>query len=321
MTTPTVQGNAPGVVGFASLNRAGRNGTNGGAGGATVTVRDYAGLVAAVGDDAPRIVRITGAIRGAGPMVRVGSNKTIEGVGAGAGIDGFGFNVSGFGGDAALGDACDPAEKDRFRHVENVIIRNLSFRNSADDSINVQCYSHHVWVDHNTFYVSHDGSVDVKRGADWVTVSWNRFTGTDKSMLLGHSDDNGTQDRGFLHATYHHNWFDKSNTRHPRVRFGQAHVFNNYANGITDYFVGAGVECDITAEGNYTDAIKRLVTYWDGVKVTWASSNVQATPPHAKDGLVQNGRGFSPRSYYAYTLDAAASIPNLVSRGAGAGRI
>ncbi|HSD36769.1 MAG TPA: hypothetical protein VLC92_04630 [Rhodocyclaceae bacterium] len=314
------QGNAAGVIGFASLNKAGRNGTNGGAGGSTVTVTTYAALVAAVGDNTPRTVLVSGTISGAGPMIRVGSNKTIQGVGATATISGFGFNVSGFI-PPNEGDSCDLADKGTFTPAENVIIRNLSFKNSSDDSVNVQRYSHHVWVDHNTFYVSYDGSVDVKRGADWVTVSWNRYIGTDKSMLLGHSDDNGAQDRGYLHASYHHNWFDHSNTRHPRVRFGQAHVFNNYGNGITDYFVGAGTECDITAEGNYTDAIKRLITYWSGVKVTWNSTNVQETPPHADDGLVQNGQGFNPKTYYSYTLDPAASIPTIVKNGAGVGKI
>ncbi|MFT3733970.1 MAG: hypothetical protein QM776_02915 [Rhodocyclaceae bacterium] len=318
--TSGTQGNAAGLVGFATLNKYGRNGTSGGAGGSTVTVTTYAALIAAVGDNTPRIVQISGTISGAGPMIRVGSNKTIIGVGSTATISGFGLNVSGFI-PPNDGDSCDLADKGTFTPTENVIIRNISFKNASDDSINIQCYSHHVWVNHNNFTVSYDGSVDVKRGADLVTVSWNRFTGTDKTMLLGHSDDNGAQDRGYLHVTYHHNWFDHSNTRHPRVRFGQAHVYNNYANGITDYFVGAGVECDITAEGNYTDAIKRLITYWDGKKVTWASSNVQETPPHADDGLVQNGQGFNPKSYYSYTLDAAASIPTIVKNGAGVGKI
>lgn len=313
------QGNAAGLVGFATLNKYGRNGTSGGAGGPTVTVTSYAALVSAVGDNTPRIVQISGTISGSA-MVRVGSNKTIIGVGSTATVSGFGFNVSGFI-PPNDGDSCDLADKGTFTPTENVIIRNISFKSASDDSINVQCYSHHVWVDHNTFTVAYDGSVDIKRGSDLVTVSWNRFTGTDKTMLLGHSDDNGAQDRGYLHATYHHNWFDHSNTRHPRVRFGQAHVYNNYGNGITDYFVGAGVECDITAQGNYTDAIKRLITYWDGVKVTWDSSNVQETPPHAPDGLVQNGQGFNPKSYYSYTLDPASSIPTIVKNGAGVGKI
>jgi pectate lyase len=132
----------------------------------------------------------------------------------------------------------------------------LTFVNTPDDSINVQCYSHHVWVDHNTFNVSNDGSVDVKRGSDLVTVSFNRFVSTDKTMLLGHSEDNGEQDRGYLRATYHHNWFDNTKTRTPRVRFGYAHVFNNYLDS-TDYFLGLGIEASIYAEGNY---VERVIT-------------------------------------------------------------
>lgn len=88
-------------------------------------------------------------------MLDVGSNKTIIGVGTNATISGFGLDVNGWGPEEVAwgGDLCDPAEKDRFTHVQNVIIRNLSFRNSPDDSVNVQCYSHHVWIDHNTFYL------------------------------------------------------------------------------------------------------------------------------------------------------------------------
>lgn len=51
-------------------------------------------------------------------------------------------------------------------------------------------------------------------------------------MLLGHSDDNAEQDTGHLRVTYHHNFFDGSDTRHPRVRFGNpVHVFNAYCAG------------------------------------------------------------------------------------------
>jgi pectate lyase len=106
-----------------------------------------------------------------------------------------------------------------------------------------------VWIDHNTFYPANDGSVDVKRGSDLVTVSYNRYVGTDKSMLLGHSDSDGAQDRGFLRVTYLHNWFDGSNTRHPRVRFGYAHVYANYI-AVDDYFIGLGVGGQTYAESN-----------------------------------------------------------------------
>ena len=63
----------------------------------------------------------------------------------------------------------------------NVIVRNLSFTDAEDDAINVGQSSHHIWIDHNTFVRPVDGSVDIVRGADYVTVSWNHFDHTDKT--------------------------------------------------------------------------------------------------------------------------------------------
>ncbi|MFC4591000.1 RICIN domain-containing protein [Sphaerisporangium corydalis] len=323
-TTSSPPGNASGLVGFAATTGYGRTGTNGGSGGPTVTVGTYAQLAAAVADDAPRIVRVSGTISGGGAdMLDVGSNKTIIGVGTTATIDGFGFDVNGWGPDEVAwgGDLCDPAEKDRFTHVQNVIIRNLSFRNSADDSVNVQCYSHHVWVDHNTFYPAYDGSVDIKRGSDLATVSYNRFAGTDKSMLLGHSDGNGAQDTGYLNVTYHHNWFDGSATRHPRVRFGYAHVFANYVS-VSDYFLGLGVSGRIYAESNYVKGAKTITQDFGDTRLTWTASNhydiatitrANSSGSTMSDWLRADGSVSPPP--YSYSAGSASATPP--SAGAG----
>ncbi|MFC6020896.1 polysaccharide lyase family 1 protein [Plantactinospora solaniradicis] len=317
-------GNATGLVGFATMSGYDRTGTNGGTGGPTVTVSTYAQLAAAVADDAPRIVRVSGTISGSGDdMLDVGSNKTVIGVGSNATISGFGLDVNGWGPDEVAwgGDLCDPAERDRFTRTQNVIIRNLSFRNSPDDSVNVQCYSHHVWIDHNTFYPASDGSVDVKRGSDLVTVSYNRYAGTDKSMLLGHSDSNGAQDTGYLRVTYHHNWFDGSATRHPRVRFGYAHVFANYVD-ISDYFIGLGVDGRIYAESNYVRGAKTITEDFGNASLTWTSSNFYdvATITRANDSgktmedwLRANNTVARPP--YSYSAGSASSSPP--SAGAG----
>nr|BFE85401.1 hypothetical protein GCM10020093_080020 [Planobispora longispora] len=290
-----------------------------------MTVSTYAQLAAAVADDTPRVVRVSGTITGTGTgakMLDVGSNKTVIGVGTNATISGFGFDVNGWGPDEVAwgGDLCSPANRDKFTHTRNVIIRNLTFRNSADDSVNVQCYSHHVWVDHNTFHTSADGSVDVKRGSDLVTVSYNRFIATDKSMLLGHSDGNGAQDEGYLRVTYHHNWFDGSNTRHPRVRFGYAHVFANYVD-VEDYFIGLGVGGQVYAESNYVKGAKTITEDFGDTKLTWTGSNFYdpATITRAQDsGKVQSdwlradgGVAAPPYSY------SAAPPPRPRRRGRG----
>ncbi len=312
-------------VGFAAISGYGRTSTNGGAGGPTVNVSTYAQLAAAVADDTARIVRVSGTItNGGGDMLDVGSNKTIIGVGSNATISGFGLDVNGWGPAevATGGDTCDPAEKDTFTHVSNVIIRNLSFRNAADDSINVQCYSDHVWIDYNTFYPAHDGSVDIKRGSDLATVSYNRYIGTDKSMLLGHSDNNGAQDRGYLRVTYHHNWFDGSTTRHPRVRFGYAHLFANYVN-VSDYFIGLGVEGKIYADGNYVAAAKTITQDFGNASLTWTSSNYynKATITRANDSgktmadwlRIDNKVAPPP---YSYSAGNASSSPPAAGAGA-----
>ncbi len=318
-------GNAAGLVGFATLTGHGRVGTNGGTGGPTVTVSTYAQLAAAVADDAPRIVRVSGTITGTGEdMLDVGSNKTVIGVGSNATISGFGLDVNGWGPDEVAwgGDLCDPAEKDRFTHVQNVIIRNLSFRNSPDDSVNVQCYSHHVWIDHNTFYPAGDGSVDIKRGSDLATVSYNRYVGTDKSMLMGHSDSNGAQDRGYLRVTYHHNWFDGSNTRHPRVRFGYAHVYANHVT-VSDYFLGLGVGGQIYAESNYVVRAKTITEDFGDTHLTWRPSNYYniATITRANssgstmdDWLRADGTVAPPP--YSYNAGSASSTPPAAGAGA-----
>ncbi|GII76670.1 hypothetical protein Sru01_16520 [Sphaerisporangium rufum] len=326
-STPTSPpGSASGLVGFATTSGYGRTGTNGGAGGPTVTVASYAQLAAAVADDAPRIVKVSGTITGTGAeMLDVGSNKTIIGVGTNATISGFGFDVNGWGPDEVAwgGDICDPAERDRFTHTQNVIIRNLSFRNSPDDSVNMQCYSHHVWVDHNTFYPAGDGSVDIKRGSDLATVSYNRYVGTDKSMLLGHSDGNAAQDTGYLNVTYHHNWFDGSNTRHPRVRFGYAHGYANYVS-VTDYFLGLGVGGRIYAESNYVKGAKTITEDFGDTRLTWASSNyyniATITRANSSGSTMSDwlrADGSVSRPSYSYSAGSASATPPAAGAGVG----
>ena len=144
-----------------------------------------------------------------------------------------------------------PAAASTSPTASNVIIRNLNFRGWNDDAINVQ-YSTRVWIDHNSLTDGFDGAIDIKRGSDFVTVSWNRIFGHDKSMLLGHADDNAGEDVGHLRVTYHHNWFDGTDQRHPRVRFGNpVHVYNNFYGGVTSYGVASTEGAGVLVEGNY----------------------------------------------------------------------
>lgn len=220
--------------------------------------------------------RLASAAAQAGRIrVRVPPNTTIYGVGSDATLIGAALDIAG---------APQPGAT-----AMNVIVRNLTFLdthdcfpewspsdgptgswNAAYDSISVR-HATHVWIDHNRFedrrtrddtqpvylgnrYQVHDGLVDITHASDYVTVSWNVFGTHDKVMLIGNSD-NATEDREHLRVTVHHNLFDGTGQRTPRVRFGKVHVYNNVyrADRNSNYRSswGAGTESQIYAENNY----------------------------------------------------------------------
>jgi pectate lyase len=279
-------------VGWASTN----GGTTGGAGGATVTVTNVTQLDAALKLTTPTIIRVQGMIS-LTDMHRVTANKTVIGVGSNSGLNGGGLNVT---------------------KVNNVVIRNLRFVNADDDAINVET-STHVWLDHNDLSAAHDGLIDIKRGSDFVTVSWNHTHNHDKTMLLGHSDSNASQDVGHLRVTYVHNWFDGSNQRHPRVRFGNpVHVLNNYYGNIGSYGVASTMGAGVLVEGNSFENVD------DPYHLGEASSG-PGTLVARNNLLVNSGAGQAGGSVasipYSYSVDSPSSVKSTVTAGAGVGKI
>ena len=282
-------------IGWASQN----GGTTGGAGGSTVTVTSASALDSALQSSSRQIIRVSGMISLSG-MHKVNSNKSILGVGSGSGISGGGLNLSG---------------------VSNVIIRNLVFRNADDDSINVQESARNIWIDHNDLSNGHDGLVDIKRGSDFVTVSWNHFHNHDKTALLGHDDGNGSQDIGHLRVTYHHNWFDGTTQRHPRVRFGNpVHVYNNYYNGNSGYGVASTCNAGVLVERNYFENVPHPTVTQTGDS---PSGNLRVINNYlVNSGTEQVRNGASVAAIpYSYTPDANNTVKSIVTAGAGTGKI
>ena len=287
--------------GFASVAALGLAGTTGGAGGPTVTVDTTGELLTAIDTVGPMVIQVSGTIvitskQGVRP------NKTIVGLGTSATITGGGFD---------------------FYRSSNVIVRNLTFVDAEDDAVNVGRESHHIWIDHNTFRSPADGSIDIVRGADYVTVSWNHFAGTDKSMLIGHSDGSASSDIGHLRVSVHHNFFDGSRQRHPRVRFGEpVHVYNNYFLSNELYGIASTQNAGVLVEGNYFAAVAHPCHSVSGYADSGPGRLVQRANVFAGSGPCEAGGSVAePRTYYAYALDPASSVPSLVASGAGAGRM
>lgn len=84
-----------------------------------------------------------------------------------------------------------------------------------------------------------DGTTDIKDDSQYITVAYNHYFDSGKSSLCGMKSEAGPN-----YIDYHHNWFDHSDSRHPRVRTMSVHVWNNYYDGCAKYGVGATtIEC------------------------------------------------------------------------------
>jgi pectate lyase len=277
-----------GPVGWATYNDFGLNGTTGGAGGETVIVTTEEELKDYIRRTGPYIILVQGTITMAQKEVK--PNKTIIGIGTNPTI------IGGF----------------RIKRSNNVIIRNLIIKNSSYDGLSIEYDTHHVWIDHCDISSCYDGLVDITHACDYVTVSWCRFSNHDHTCLLGHANDNGDEDIGHLKVTYHHNWFDGSDARHPRVRFSYlAHCFNNYylnndqgpRSTCYAYVLVEGCYFQNVSKPTEIDAPAYLVQR-NNIAIKCGSYDTYGTVPEASD-------------YYSYTLDAAADIPAIVTAGAG----
>ncbi|CAL9571318.1 pectate lyase family protein [Streptomyces sp. enrichment culture] len=278
------------------------------------------------------------------------SNTTVIGIGRDAGIKGASLQIKG---------------------VSNVIVRNLTLESPVDcfpqwdptdgatgnwnseyDTAVVHG-STHVWLDHNTFtdgdhpdsqapthfgmlYQQHDGELDIVRGADHITASWNVFTEHDKTILIGNSDSESAaaDDRGRLKATFHHNLFSGLKERAPRVRFGQVDVYNNHfvAGAGHSYTFGIGKESRLVAEHNAFTLARgigpgQLLKRWNDAPLT-ARNNlvngrrvdlVAAHNAAFPDTPLRSGAGWTPA--LRAQVHPPQAVPALVARGAGAGRL
>lgn len=247
----------------------------------------------------PLVVRIIGkvtdpstldggdiVISGSGSDKRINCGITFEGIGEDATLYGYGIRV---------------------KNASNVEIRNIGVMltdSDEGDSIGLQQENDHVWV-HNCdlFYgepgsdsdqVKGDGALDCKKST-YITFSYNHFFDTGKSNLLGLSEN--TTDN--LYITYHHNWYDHSDSRHPRIRFYSAHVYNNYYDGNSKYGVGACLGSSVLVEGNYFRNCKKPMM------ISMQGSDTSGTFSKEDGGMIKayNNYMIGQESYIPYLQD------------------
>ncbi len=168
-------------------------------------------------------------------------NITIEGVGNDATIRGFGILM---------------------RNCKSVELRNFAIMLCMDDCVSIDTDNSNCWVHNIDFFYGQtggdsdqakgDGSLDCKGDSKYMTFAYNHFWDCGKMALCGMTSESG---ENFI--TYHHNWFDHSDSRHPRVRTMTVHVYNNYFDGVSKYGVGATSGSNVFVESNYFRNVNR----------------------------------------------------------------
>lgn len=162
-------------------------------------------------------------------------NITLEGIGDDATVNGWGILI---------------------RQCQNVEVRNLGVMLFPDDGVSLDTKNENIWIHNVDFFYGKpgsdsdqakgDGSLDVKGGSRSLSIAYNHFWDSGKALLCGMSSESNDS-----YITYHHNWFDHSDSRHPRVRTMSVHVYNNYFDGVAKYGVGATMGSSVFVENNY----------------------------------------------------------------------
>ena len=314
-------------IGFASIDTLGNHGTTGGNGGDTIQFTDQASFQTFLDgrrDDKntkkfpPIVIIIEDTIKGSDQLVAKGVyDLTIIGIRAKVLFDGLGLAIT---------------------NSRNIIVRNIEFRNSKPDCITINTtssgFTHHIWVDHCTFSDSpeidpngknHDGLLDISHRSSFITISWNHFYNHRKTCLLGFTDGN-SEEMGQLKTTYHHNWFEGTFSRHPRVRHTECHVYNNYYNGSKgnpygiDYGIASTDGAKVLVEGSYFDKVKNPTKIQEGNSPT--GDLLERNNIFVECGTsASTNIAFDPSQYYSYSLDSTADIPTIVKDGAGSGKL
>jgi pectate lyase len=230
--------------------------------------------------------------------------------------------------------------------ARNVIVRNMTLGllpgGDGSDAITIEGNGtngdvENVWIDHNELFSStkddcegagdteFDGLIDIKKGARFITLSYNFLHDHQKTGLIGFSDSDDTQ----RYVTFHHNRYENVVSRTPLHRFGFIHIFNNYYGQITGSGINVRMGGVALIESNFfenaanpvTSRFSDVVGFWDlrnnfvGEGITWTTES---------DTLANAENWESTQTFpaaeltYTYTPDDAACVKQIVLGTAGA---
>ena len=269
--------------------------------------------------------------------VKGSKNITIEGIGTDAEFFQFGIG---------------------FEECSSIEIKNITFTGYPEDALNflggdrADLASHgRYWVHNCTFNQGYnawdisgerdkyngDGSIDFNNVSN-LTLAYNFFNGTHKTMLFGSGDSEAC-----MNMTMHHNYFYKVSSRLPLGRNVNIHSYNNYfdqCNKAADIRKNSyifseanyynGTTYPFTLSSSYVKSYGDIFSGSSSTGITKVTSRTKTLSGTCKPDKTNNLMNFDINSelfYYDSTnkctdvsimLDAS-DVPEFVKNHAGAG--
>lgn len=216
-----------------------------------------------------------GTVGDNGYMARMQNGKdiTLEGIGNGAQINGWGFHF-----------ICQTAYPQFGKSFE---ARNLTFWGSPEDSLGMEGVQsgttitasvERCWVHNCSFFpqkianpaesdkAEGDGCCDFKRG-NYMTMSYCYFKSAHKTSLIG-SSDSSLQ----YHVTWHHNMWENCEARGPLTRNANVHIYNCYYKQQSDFCINPRANSYVFAEYNLFENCKNPVRVDSGAVKSYNNS-------------------------------------------------
>jgi pectate lyase len=300
----------PALVGYATVQD--DDGTpylvTGGSLGETVTATTLEELAAYLESEPPLVVEFSGEFQGV-DAIHVASDKTLRGVGDSAHLVGVELAV----------------ENQRNVVIQNVAVSHVVAEGSgtSNDAI-VLSGAKNVWIDHCELYSDllngkdhYDGLLEIKNGAAFITVSHTSFHDHYKVSLVSSGDEQVGDT--VIRATYHHNYFYNCGSRLPSIRFGKAHLFNNfYLDNTGGSAVNSRMGAVVKVEANYFRNTDDPIGWFEGPEAgTWDVANNVFEMCTGSQPTESTGSLTVP---YDYTLDDPFELPTTIPASAGVRR-
>lgn len=233
---------------------------------------------------------------------KVKPNKTLYGTGAGQWISGAGLDLA---------------------DSQNIIIRNLGFRNiQGGDAITISNTTN-VWVDHCEFTANgNDGQLDIGRGSDWITVSFNYFHDHQTSSIVGDGPNAAKVNYGKLHVTYMDNYFKNIGGFAPGARFGYEHIYNNVYENFSGQTISSSGNNQMLLEANvFIGTTSKGVTTKGANGEADGNANLGAQNNFGKAVNTITKTGTFTKPKYEYQLIPLSDVERIVKGNAGIGKV